>query len=495
MGNRENSNASVVHERSLPASVSVAKKGWREALPIALASAALFISLRWPDGLFGLTGRGAAALGVLFLTMTLWVTEVLPLSVTSLIAIALLVVTGVEGSLSSAARGFASDTVFFLLAANLFTHAIADAGLLKRLSRGTVGMARENPRRAVWVVSGMTVFTALLMPSALIRVRALLPVIREIDKLLHIEGRPSRFLKGTGLILGLLAPAASISIVTGGGMSILAAQIIARLYGPLSWIQWFLMMVPPTLVVSLIMTAYIEVVFPPEPARTPAQPLLKGRTGRQVRAGRRREAVAGVVLGLTLLAWLFGSRWNIDFAIPVILAVAVLALPPLRLVTARTIRQQQWDEILVVGSALSLSAALIDGGSVDWVGRKLFGLLPDTLGPAALYSFVVIFSLIFRQLFLQPSPCIAITLPLVIELGRRTGTDPLLLAMLSAGVIGIVQILPIQSPPSLLLYTEGIYEVRDQLRVSPVLVLVTAGVMLLTAFFYWPLLRRIGWVG
>jgi di/tricarboxylate transporter len=330
------------------------------------------------------------------------------------------------------------------------------------------------------------------MPSALVRVRALLPVIREIDKLLHIEGRPSRFLKGTGLILGLLAPAASISILTGGGMSIVAAQTIARLYGPVSWIQWFLMMVPPTLVVSLVMTAYIEVVFPPESARTPAQLSL---TGRQVRAGRRREAVAGVVLGLTLLAWLFGSRWNVDFAIPVILAVAVLALPPLRLVSARTIGQQQWDEILVVGSALSLSAAIIDAGTVDWVGRKLFGLLPNNLGPTALYGFVVIFSLIFRQLFLQPSPCIAITLPLVIELGRRTGTDPLLLAMLSAGVIGVVQILPIQSPPSLFLYTEGIYEVRDQLRVSPVLILVTVGVMLLTAFFYWPLLRRVGWVG
>jgi len=189
-----------------------------------------------------------------------------------------------------------------------------------------------------------------------------------------------------------------------------------------------------------------------------------------------------------------GGRWRIDFAVPAIFAAAVLALPPIGLVTTATIRRQQWDEVLVVGGALSLSAALADAGTVDWIARRMFALFPASLGTFALSGLVVLFSLGLRQLFLQPSPCMAITLPIVIELGRRTGTDPLLLAMLATGVIGIAQILPIQSPPSLLLYTAGIFNARDQLRVSPVLLVVTVVVMLAAALLYWPLLRGLGWI-
>jgi di/tricarboxylate transporter len=85
-----------------------------------------------------------------------------------------------------------------------------------------------------------------------------------------------------------------------------------------------------------------------------------------------------------------------------------------------------------------------------------------------------------------------LTLPIVIELGRITGTDPLLLAMLSAFVIGASQVLPIQSPPALLCVLGGLYTPRDQLRVAPSFLAAVALVALGAVTLYWPLLRTTG---
>jgi di/tricarboxylate transporter len=154
----------------------------------------------------------------------------------------------------------------------------------------------------------------------------------------------------------------------------------------------------------------------------------------------------------------------------------------------------RWEEILIVGTALSLASALQDSGAVQWVARGLFGLFPAQPPLVLVYLETVLLSVVVRQIFLQPAPPMAIVIPLVIALAKSTGADPLILALLAAGVVGMVQFFPFQSPPAFLCHSLGIFSVRDQLRISPILVLATIAVMLASALLYWPMLHAIGWI-
>lgn len=464
----------------------------KQWLILAVAGIVLLLGLLHPGGRWGLEDDAAAALGVLVCTIILWISRVLPLSVTSLLAVGLLIITGVSETFSTAAQGYATNTVFFLLAATIMAQGIENAGLIERIARLAGRKSGASPRRAFWLIAGLTGATALVMPSALVRAKAFLPLITRMDDLLtDKDEKHSQFLTASGLALGVLGPIGSISFLTGGGVSIVAAGTIAEFYQPISWLQWFLMMAPAGALLIGLLSWFILRRFPPEESVAAAAELEPSAKSAPFRG---REIFATVVLVVTLALWLFSNLLDLPLAIPAIIAAVVLALPPTRLITFDSIQKQRWDPILVVGSGLSLSAALSQTGAINWMAEGIFAYFPGDATPLLTYGLIILFTMVIRQFFLLPSPCLVIALPIVIELARVTGVDPLFLAMLASSVIAAVHIVPVQSPPSLLFFSHGIFTLKDQLKVVPGLILVTTLVMLAVAMLYWPLLRALGWI-
>lgn len=493
----------------------------RQVLLLGVAAALLVGGLVFPVPT--LPRDGAATLGIVLCTVVLWIGQLLPMTVTALIAIALLLSSGVAADFRTAAIGFAMDTIFFVLAVNLLARAVVEAGLMDRITRAVQRMTGGNARNTLWMLTVINQATAVVMPSALVRLKTYLPVIRSVHQRLQLgpeEGR--RFLAASGMVLSLLGPVATSGLMTGGAVSIVAARTIAEFHAPITWLQWLILMLPPALLIMVLLSWYVTRVFlgetsrgdevpeaaaaraqnspapgtaPPAYAAAEASP---GPAQRDNDAGprpwSREERIVVGVLVFTLSLWLLGSRWEIPLALPAILAVTILSLPQIGLVTRATVQRQGWDEIMVIGAALSLSHALSQTGAIQWIADRVFSILPDQPGTWAVYLLVVAFSVVIRQFFLLPSPAVAVTLPVILELGRITGTNPLFLGLLNFGVLSIVQLLPVQSPPSLAAFTEGIFTTEDMLRVAPFLLVVCCGTFLLMAGFYWPLLEAWGWL-
>ena|GEM_PF-767797 len=519
------------------ATVSFFRGPYGQGLLLAVAAALLAAGLLWPPST--LPRDGAATLGIVLCTVVLWIGQLLPMSVTALIAVALLLSSGVAADFRTAAIGFAMDTVFFVLAVNLLARAVVEAGLMDRISRAVQRLTGGDPRHTLWMLTAINQLTAVVMPSALVRLKTYLPVIRSVHERSGLDAEEGRrFLAASGLVLSLLGPVATAGLMTGGAVSIVAARTIAEFHKPITWLQWLLLMMPASLVIMALMSWYVQRVFLGKPsgssvaaasravssgeaissgeAVSSAEAISRGEAGSGVEAvsaakqaaataagaagentprpWSRQERIVVAVLIFTLSLWLVGSRWDIPLALPAILAVTILSLPQIRLVTRETVQRQGWDEIMVIGAALSLSHALSETGAIQWIADQVFSILPERPGPWAVYVLVVGFAVVVRQFFLLPSPAVAVTMPVILELGRITGTNPLFLGMLNAGVLSILQMLPVQSPPSLVVYTEGIITTADLLRVAPFLLLVCCGTFLLAAGFYWPLLEALGWV-
>ena len=92
-----------------------------------------FIIILFMPTIAGLTPAGQRALAVFVLVLTLWVTHVLPLSVTSLLGIALLPLLNVM-SIEYTFSLFGSKAIFFILGALILVLGLYHTGLGSRLA-------------------------------------------------------------------------------------------------------------------------------------------------------------------------------------------------------------------------------------------------------------------------------------------------------------------------------------------------------------------------
>jgi sodium-dependent dicarboxylate transporter 2/3/5 len=457
-----------------------------------MAGGVIVAGLLHPDGNWGLSAPGARALAIMLGTVVLWVTQALPLSISALLGLGLLVATGASEGFPAAAIGFALDTVFFVLAATLVAQAVSNAGLVDRVARALdrrIGADSSAALRLVTIVSGLT---ALIMPSALARIKALLPLAQRVDSTLESPESPSRFLRAAGLTLASLGMVASLAVMTGGAMSIVAARTIAQFHAPVDWLQWLAMMLLPCAAITVVGSIYLQRAYPPEAISAEASARLRAADGSD--RWSFREGIALVILAGTLAAWIAGSRSGLPLAIPAIFAAALYALPGIRLLNSASIQKQQWDEVLLIGTALLLSAAASETGALAWLAEGTFWLFPAGGSDLTIKVVTFLVAAALRQFFLMPSACLAVTLPIVIEVGTVTGANPLDLAMIATAAIGIVTLVPVQSPPSLLCLTSGIYRTRDHLRLAPVLLVATGAAFLAASLVLWPALRSLGWI-
>ncbi|MFC1509570.1 anion permease, partial [Candidatus Omnitrophota bacterium] len=107
-----------------------------------LALAAFFVVIAVPlptagspdhGTLLVLPYEGKAALAVLVMSVILWMTEAIPFPVTGMLAIVMLTVTR-AGEFSTLVReGFGHEIIMFIIGVSIFSAALNQSGLLKRV--------------------------------------------------------------------------------------------------------------------------------------------------------------------------------------------------------------------------------------------------------------------------------------------------------------------------------------------------------------------------
>src|SRR3546814_5301241 len=125
---------------------------------------------------------------ILALAIVLWLTQIIPISVTSLLVVGLLSASSPDTGFGTAAIGFSMEAVFFLIAANLIAKAVTEAGLMERLSAAIAGWTSGSPRKTTVLLAVATHVSALAMPSALARTKMLLPIAENVAGRLATAG-------------------------------------------------------------------------------------------------------------------------------------------------------------------------------------------------------------------------------------------------------------------------------------------------------------------
>ncbi len=228
----------------------------------------------------GLSPEGHKALALFAGIFVLYLTETIPLAVSSLMVVPAAVLIGLV-NVKGALEGFASSSVYLIVGAFVLATAMVKTRLAERTTYRILDRIGCSPTRITLGVTLANVCLAFLVPSSTARTAILPPVCLSIVALLAKEER-SRFAVNLLLTLTFTNATISAGILTATVPNPVTVEFLTKAGATgINYVSWLKYGFPPALVMTFVTWGMIQWVFKPEPS------LASGGAGAMIRESLR----------------------------------------------------------------------------------------------------------------------------------------------------------------------------------------------------------------
>jgi sodium-dependent dicarboxylate transporter 2/3/5 len=407
-----------------------------------------------------LTPQGQKALAAFGLCVFYWVLNVLPLMITSLLAIILLPLSGVMQS-SEAYALFGNEAVFFILGAFILAACVMKSGLSTRIALGILHRFGGTPRTLLLTIFLLNAVMAFFMSEHAVAAMNF-PIVSEIVSVLGLPRRRSNYARGLFLAMAWGTSIGGIATLLGGARAPLALGILRQQTNTsFSFLEWTLLALPLVAVLLIVGYRMLLYFFPIDIESVAAvEGVLNERWLRLGRPSYEERAVGLVMMG-TLTAWfLGGTQFGLE-------------------------RYVNWGVLLMYGGAIALGSAVNTSGAATWLSHV-------TISQWASNGLTVVLLISLAAILLTEamshSAVVALLMPVAIGVAREFGLDPRIMALVVALPAGLAFTLPIGTPANAIAFSSGYLRIRDLLLPGAALELCAWVAFNLLAFWYWPLL-------
>src|SRR5207244_4684979 len=251
--------ATMTHRpRGVPPEIVIATRPlWRILVgrtyrpTVLLVGLAAFLVLRVMEPPAGLPPEGQKALAIFAICLVYWVTSVLPLMVTSLLAMVLLPTTGVMSAKETYAL-FGNEAVFFILGAFILAAALIKCGLSSRIAITILRRFGHTPRTLLLSLFLMNAFMSFFMSEHAVAAMTF-PITLEIARVLRLPREGSNYARALFLAMAWGTQIGGIATLLGGGRAPLAIGLLRETTGQsYSFAEWTLAAWP---IVAMLLVA------------------------------------------------------------------------------------------------------------------------------------------------------------------------------------------------------------------------------------------------
>lgn len=457
--------------------------------------------------------RVVASLGTLMALW--WLTEAVPVAVTSLLPFAILPLCNV-GSAKTVAGAYADEVVFLFLGGFLLGASVERWGLHKRVALTVISLFGSSPAMLIagfmlatamismWVSNTAT--TMMMMPIGLSVVRMTKGhIAKEQSTTSETEDRGQRAF-ATALVLGIAYAASIGGIGTWVGTppnTILRGFMDARGLKPVGFAQWMFGVGLPIIAVFLPAAWLLltRVVF-----RVPfGAGGIAGLSRDELRRERealgpfsRGEWLTALIFGAAILAWIFrpqlaallhlqtenakGEKVPLlsDAGIAIIASLLMFVIPVearkgIHVLDWRTFKGIPWHVLLLTGGGLCLADAMTRTGLDAYLATQFAGLkgVPFWVLVLALTAGIAALSELASNAAVTTA-----ALPVLWAAAEGLDMHPYLLIVPATLAASCGFMLPVATPPNGIAYATGMVRGRDMLRAG--LAIDIAGVLAIT---------------
>ncbi|MCM3087959.1 SLC13 family permease [Bhargavaea ginsengi] len=421
-------------------------------------------------------GMSAAAVSVLATVAwvaTWWVTEAMPIPVTSLLPILLFPFQGVMDS--GAVTANYGDTLIFLFAGSfMIALSMEKWNLHKRVALSIIHAVGTNPATIVLGFMAATAFLSMFISNTattMMMVPISLAVTKHVADSLKgdstIDTTPGKFAFGTALMLGTAysATIGGFGSIVGAPANIILAGTVKTMYDvDISFARWMMFGLPiVAILIPLVWLYLVKVAFPIKAKSIPGGRDIVKKDLDSLGKMSYEEKIVLTVFTLTGIAWLTRSFIlskfipGIDDALIALLAGILLFMIPAKnaegsIMDWNTAMKLPWGILWLFGGGLALAAGIMESGLDKWIGEQLtaFGSLPLIVSIALMATVILILTE-----FTSNTATATMVYPIVAVAAVSLGTDPIILMVAANMAATFAYMFPVAAPPNAIVFGTG----------------------------------------
>ena len=468
--------------------------------------------LIWLMPIGELSGNAHHMLAVMSLVAIWWITEPVPIPVTSLLGPTLCVVLGIA-PIKDAFSNFANPLIFLFMGGFLLAKGMMVNGLDKRIAYGILSMkwVGNSPRRiflaiglACILCSGWisnTATAAMMFPIALGLLEAIREMMAQNGKIIDLKN----YKYATGLMLmtayacsigGVMTPIGTPpNIIMLGFLNELAPQ--APTVSFFQWMAW-----GTVAMIIYFVIAYIVLwrLFPADVKHIEgAEKFISdyvASLGKWTRAQKNTLIAFGVAVFLwvapSVLSVVYGAHSEVitfyDKHFPESIAAMVggllLFFLPVNVKTGQmTMKWKEgmegieWGTLLLFGGGLSMGAMMYTTGLSDWIGNGLKDVLGNQPSEWVFVGVFCISALILSE-FTSHTAAVNLIGSIAITTAVSVGISPIPVAVGVALASSLGFMMPVSTPPNAIVYASGYVPITKMIKTG--LIIDFFGILLVT---------------
>ncbi len=347
------------------------KFNYKKLLVLVLCFVVYFalISINTPDGL---SENGQKAIALMIVAIILWVSEIIPIGVSSVLLLVMPDVLGIV-PMPESLSNFMIPTVIFIYSAFIIAQSLTESGLGNRISLVVSSLFGTEPDKVLLsFMLPTTIISSVLLdiPTALIFGGLAYSLLQSNDC------QPGKSNFGKSMMIGIPVAAAigGIGTPAGSGLNILSMSLLENTTGvEINFLQWSLIGIPMSIILTFVAWFVIKKMYPAEIDRVEGLDDVKQELKDLGSLSTKEKKFAGIFL-VTLILW-FTSPWTgVNATVVAIITASVFFLPGIELVTWGKIKSRVgWDSLFLVGSANSLAMMLVSTGASAWIANTFLG--------------------------------------------------------------------------------------------------------------------------
>jgi sodium-dependent dicarboxylate transporter 2/3/5 len=430
-----------------------------------------------------------------------WITEALPIAVTSLLPIILFPLSGGLG-LDETTASYGHKYVFLYIGGFILAIAIEKWNLHKRIALTIIKIVGTN---VVFIILGFMVATAFLSMwiSNTATAVMILPIGMAIVTQLKdnpdtIEDENLIFGKALMLSIAYSASIGGMATLIGTPPNLVLAGVVKEAYGvEITFVQWFSFGFPISVLLLFLCWLYMtKVAFK---FKQKAFPGGRNEINRQLKALGKITSEEKIILSVfifTAFAWISRSFLikpflpEIDDTIIAIFSAVLLFIIPtgnkkIRLLNWEDAVKLPWGVLLLFGGGMALALGFESSGLAVWIGQQMTSL---SALPLFLILLILIASVNFLTEITSNLATTAMLLPVLVSLASAIGIHPYLLLVGATVAASCAFMLPVATPPNAVVFGSGYLKIEDMVRKGFWMNIISIVLLTLIIYFVLPLI-------
>ncbi len=419
---------------------------------------------------------------VLAIMAVFFVTEIIPLAITSLGGAIALALMGIISS-QEAFSGLSDSTVVLFAGMFVVGGALFYTGLAQKIGETVVSKAGTSENGLMFAIMAVTATMSAFLSNTG-TAAALLPVVVGICAVAKIPASrqlmPLAFAAGIGGIITMVGTPPNI--IVNGALN--KAGVTPFGFFEFAWIG-----IPLTIATILFMMTIGKRFLPNHIIED------VGEVEQEVSAGEvsndpKKQLYSGLILGGVIVLMILGDTLKSNFGINLPLSLVAVVGAMLCVLTGCLGEKQaytsiDWVTIFLFAGMMPVAGAMDKSGAGQLIANAVLGVMGSDPSPYFATAVLFILSCLMTQFMSNTASC-ALLAPIGIAIAKGMGADPHAVLMAIGVAASCAFGTPVGTPPNTLVLGPGQYKFMDYVKAGVPLIIVCFIVSILIIPMVWP---------